>query len=73
MASGLEPDQVARILTPYGIENPAAADSNIQSMAGEPHTRRLLATILSNLLAEIARTADPDQALNHWERYWLEA
>jgi glutamate-ammonia-ligase adenylyltransferase len=68
VASGLEPDQVARILTPYGIEHPAAADTNIQSMAGEPHTRRLLATILPDLLAEVARTADPDQALNHWER-----
>ncbi|MEP7151219.1 MAG: hypothetical protein ABI856_05875 [Nitrospira sp.] len=68
VASGLEPDQVARILTPYGMEHPAAADTNIQSMAGDPHTRRLLATILPGLLAEVARTADPDQALNHWER-----
>ena len=59
---------MARILTPYGVERPAAADTNIQSMAGEPHTRRVLATILPSLLAEVARTADPDQALNHWER-----
>ncbi len=68
VASGLEPDQVARILAPYGVKHPAAADTNIQSMAGDPHTRRLLATILPGLLSEIARTADPDQALNHWER-----
>ena len=32
-------------------------------MAGEPHTRRLLAGF-SPSLAEVARTADPDQALN---------
>lgn len=68
VASGLEPEQVARILTPYGVTRPAEADANIQHMAGEPHTRRLLAAILPLLLAEIARTADPDQALNHWER-----
>ncbi len=68
VAAGLDPAQVSAILTPYGITKPAEADANIQSMAGEPHTRKLLATILPNLLAEVARTADPDQALNHWER-----
>ncbi len=68
VASGLEPEQVVRILSPYGVTHAAEADANIQSMAGEPHTRRLLAAILPLLLAEIARTADPDQALNHWER-----
>ncbi len=71
VASGLEPEQVRRILSPYGVVNPAEADTNIQSMAGEPHTRRLLAAILPGLLAEVARTADPDQALNHWERLFV--
>ena len=37
-------------------------------MAGEPHERRQLAGILPILMESIARTADPDQALNHWER-----
>lgn len=37
-------------------------------MAGEPHERRQLADVLPILLDAIARTADPDQALNHWER-----
>ena len=68
VATGLASEEVARILTAYGVEQPEAADSNIQSMAGDPHTRRLLAKILPALLAEVARTADPDQALNHWER-----
>ncbi|HQX23068.1 MAG TPA: hypothetical protein PLU01_06795, partial [Nitrospira sp.] len=68
VASGLEPEQVVKILSPYGITHPAEADTNIQSMAGDPHTRRILATVLPGLLTEIARTADPDQALNHWER-----
>ena len=39
-------------------------------MAGDPHQRRQLADILPALLEAIGRTADPDQALNHWER-WL--
>jgi glutamate-ammonia-ligase adenylyltransferase len=39
-------------------------------MAGDPHQRRQLAEILPALLEAIGRTADPDQALNHWER-WL--
>jgi glutamate-ammonia-ligase adenylyltransferase len=68
VAAGLDPGQVSAILAPYGITKPAEADGNIQAMAGDPHTRQLLATILSALLAEVARTADPDQALNHWER-----
>ncbi|MDR4481038.1 MAG: hypothetical protein R3B37_14985 [Nitrospira sp.] len=68
VASGLEPEQVVGILSPYGVARPIEADTNIQSMAGDPHTRRILATILPALLAETARTADPDQALNHWER-----
>jgi glutamate-ammonia-ligase adenylyltransferase len=68
IATGLEPAEVSRILSPYGIVRPAEADANIQAMAGEPHERRLLAAIFPALLAEIARTADPDQALNHWER-----
>ncbi|WHZ13851.1 MAG: glutamine synthetase adenylyl-L-tyrosine phosphorylase/ Glutamate-ammonia-ligase adenylyltransferase [Nitrospira sp.] len=68
VASGLDLEQVSALLSPFGIAKPAEADANIQSMAGEPHTRKLLATILPNLLAEVARTADPDQALNHWER-----
>ncbi len=46
----------------------AQADANIQAMAGEPHARRQLAEILGPLLESVAQTADPDQALNHWER-----
>jgi len=70
MASGLEGVQAAAILEPYGIRAAKEADGNLQSMAGEPHTRRQLADILPMLLESIGRTADPDQALNHWER-WL--
>ena len=65
-----EPDwaQTDAILSAYGLRNIKQADRNLQAMAGEPHERRQLAEVLPRLLAAIARTADPDQALNHWER-----
>ncbi|MEY4705539.1 MAG: (Glutamate-ammonia-ligase) adenylyltransferase, subunit [Nitrospirota bacterium] len=68
LASGLEPGQVEAILHAYGIQRVTEADANLQSMAGEPHHRRQLAGILVLLLDSVSRTADPDQALNHWER-----
>ena len=70
LASGLEPIQVAAILRSYGLSRIQEADANLQLMAGDPHQRRQLADILPLLLEAIGRTADPDQALNHWER-WL--
>ena len=68
LASGLDPAQVEAILHSYGIQRVKEADANLQAMAGEPHHRRQLAGILALLLDSVSRTADPDQALNHWER-----
>ena len=70
LASGLEPAQVEAILTPYGLQRIKDADANLQSMAGDPHQRRQLAGFLPSLLEAIGKTADPDLALNQWER-WL--
>lgn len=70
LASGLEPGQVESILRSYGLSRIQDADVNLQSMAGDPHQRRQLAEILPLLLEAVGKTADPDQALNHWER-WL--
>ena len=70
LASGLEPAQVEAILRPYGLQRIQEADANLQSMAGDPHQRRQLADILPRLLEAIGKTADPDLALNQWER-WL--
>ena len=69
MASGLSPQEVARILQAYGIHDWRRADLNLQAMAGEPASRKALATILYQVLVGVAHTADPDQALNEWERY----
>ena len=70
LESGLEPARIEAILQPYGLRRTKDADANLQLMAGDPHQRRQLADILPALLEAIGRTADPDQALNHWER-WL--
>ena len=70
LESGLEPARIEAILQPYGLRRTQDADANLQSMAGDPHQRRQLADILPALLEAIGRTADPDQAVNHWER-WL--
>ena len=70
LALGLEPAKFEATLQSYGLHRIQEADANLQSMAGDPHQRRQLADILPALLEAIGRTADPDQALNHWER-WL--
>jgi glutamate-ammonia-ligase adenylyltransferase len=70
LAPGLDPARLETILQSYGLHRIQDADANLQSMAGDPHQRRQLADILPALLEAIERTADPDQALNHWER-WL--
>ena len=68
LASERNPEDVRVILTAYGLTDAEQADRNLQSMAGDPHERHQLAAILPILMESIARTADPDQALNHWER-----
>lgn len=70
LAPKLEPAQVEAILRPYGLQRIKEADANLQSMAGDPQQRHQLAGILPALLESIGRTADPDLALNQWER-WL--
>lgn len=61
-------EAVRTILSAYGLRNIDQADRNLDAMAGDPIQRQRLAELLPRLLESIARTADPDQALNHWER-----
>ncbi|MDH5669977.1 MAG: hypothetical protein OEY86_18400 [Nitrospira sp.] len=56
------------ILSAYHLQDCDQADRNLQSMAGEPHERLQLAEILPTLMEAVARTANPDQALTHWDR-----
>lgn len=67
LATERNPRDVQAILSAYHVTDPEQADRNLQIMAGEPHERRQLAEILPVLMEAIERTADPDQALNHWE------
>ncbi len=69
LASDLGSQEVAALLKPHGLADISRADANLQAMAGDPRSRQLLASILPELLNEIGRTADPDQALDHWELF----
>lgn len=69
LAARLDPSQVARLLSPYGFRDAPRADANLQAMAKDPAERELLAAILEELLACVSQSADPDQALNYFERF----
>jgi [glutamine synthetase] adenylyltransferase / [glutamine synthetase]-adenylyl-L-tyrosine phosphorylase len=68
LAEKRDPEGVRAIVSAYGLRDPDQADRNLNAMAGDPTQRRRLADILPMLMESISRTADPDQALNHWER-----
>jgi glutamate-ammonia-ligase adenylyltransferase len=68
LAAKRSAEEVGAILSAFGLHDVDQADRNLEAMAGDPHQRRQLAEILPILLETISRTADPDQALNHWER-----
>src|SRR5262245_7625490 len=69
LAPRLNPDEVASLLSPYGIKDYAKADANLQSMADDPSARRLLAEFLEELMLSLSESADPDRALNYFERF----
>ncbi|HYR83015.1 MAG TPA: hypothetical protein VE422_02940 [Terriglobia bacterium] len=69
LAARLDRQQVAALLSPYGFKDPPKADANLQAMADDPSERQLLADILEELLICVSQSADPDQALNYFERF----
>ncbi len=69
LAPRLDPQQAEALLGPYGFKEPTKADANLQAMADDPTARQLLANILEDLLLCASQSADPDQALNHFERF----
>ncbi len=69
LAARLEKPQVADLLAPYGLKDFQKADANLQSMAGEPGERLLLAEILEDVLVSVRGSANPDQALTYFERF----
>jgi [glutamine synthetase] adenylyltransferase / [glutamine synthetase]-adenylyl-L-tyrosine phosphorylase len=69
LAPRLDPEQVISLLGPYGFKEPARADANLQAMAEDAPARLSLADILEELLDNVSRSADPDQAMNYFERF----
>jgi len=69
LAPRLDRQQVAGLLSPYGFKDPPKADANLQAVADDPSERELLADILEDLLVCVSQSADPDQALNYFERF----
>lgn len=69
LAPRLDPQQVIALLIPYGFREPAKADANLQALADDAPARQSLADILEGLLDNVSQSADPDQALNYFERF----
>jgi glutamate-ammonia-ligase adenylyltransferase len=69
LAPRLDPQQVIALLGPYGFKEPAGADANLQALADDAPARQALADILEELLDNASQSADPDQALNYFERF----
>src|SRR5437016_3666768 len=69
LAPRLDPQQVAALLRPYGFKEIEKADANLQAMADDFVARQFLAEVIEELLFCLAQSADPDQALNYFERF----
>ena len=69
LAPRLDPQQVIALFGPYGFKEPGKADANLQAMADDAPARQSLADILEELLDNASQSADPDQALNYFERF----
>jgi len=65
----LNAKQVETLLSPYGFKDTKKADANLQFIAQDPRDRTLLASILKAALEAFSESADPDLALNNFERF----
>ncbi len=61
-------DRVSRILVEAGIDDPVRAEKNIQLLAGRGEGCDAFRRILPRVLECLREVADPDAALNSWER-----
>lgn len=61
-------EHASRLLTESGIIDPVRADKNIQLLAGRGPGYELFCKILPHALQCLREVADPDTALNNWER-----
>jgi len=69
LAPQLPLKQAAHLLERYGLHDSKKADANLQAIAADPATRLLFSGILEDSLEAFSDAADPDQALNNFERF----
>ncbi|MFC1862452.1 glutamate-ammonia-ligase adenylyltransferase [Thermodesulfobacteriota bacterium] len=58
-----------RILTKAGFKDPDRARVNLEKLAGKGPKRDIFARLALLAIDMLGRRADPDRALNNWERY----
>ncbi|MBI4832442.1 MAG: hypothetical protein HY801_13015 [Candidatus Lindowbacteria bacterium] len=61
-------EHARRILAEAGVADPVKANKNIQLLAGRGPAYEAFCRILPLALDFLSRVADPDMALNNWER-----
>ena len=69
LSPALKDREVSALLSPAGFQEIKKADANLQLIADDSRSRRLLSEILEELFNCLARSPDPDQALTFFERY----
>jgi [glutamine synthetase] adenylyltransferase / [glutamine synthetase]-adenylyl-L-tyrosine phosphorylase len=65
----MPPDEVRALLAPFGLADPAAADSVLRALADMQASREGLADLLPGLLDAARRSPDPDRALARFHAY----
>jgi glutamate-ammonia-ligase adenylyltransferase len=64
------PEELSReVLERVGFENPQRAYTNLRGLAGKGYRRHTFAKLTLLAADVLARTPDPDMALNNWERF----
>jgi glutamate-ammonia-ligase adenylyltransferase len=61
-------ERVRDLLSEVGVADAVKASKNIQLLAGGGESREIFLRILPEALDELLEVADPDMALNNWER-----
>jgi glutamate-ammonia-ligase adenylyltransferase len=69
LSEDLSSDQASQILGDIGIIDPVRADKNIQLLAGRGKRFEAFSGALPLALRFLGEVADPDAALNNWERF----
>ncbi|GAB4336169.1 MAG: bifunctional [glutamate--ammonia ligase]-adenylyl-L-tyrosine phosphorylase/[glutamate--ammonia-ligase] adenylyltransferase [Candidatus Abyssubacteria bacterium] len=61
-------ERVRSVLFEVGIKDAVRASKNIRLLAGHNRSRAVFLRVLPEALAQLREVADPDMALNNWER-----